>query len=388
MIVLDKLPEQTSALRHIEYELIDNVGKTIKLPNEYVPAFECFFKRHTPTVMGSLLYIDRLDLSKQIDLKTSSVKVYYIDLFNKMFFRTFKIININEIKSENGLKMFDFKLRDSVSYFLDNLYISKSFTGSRVSALTQIFSEYNLSSKLTETKLKFQTEDDGIKGNLVLNKNLSVLDFFEKEFHRIGYSFYQDKLGMYVKNKENLLPGKIPEITAAFSQRITNQFYKNKIYEIITVPTSKEEIDKQPKQQSFYYDIEKRQMVSINTNIGSIQSSISLNKDNSDIQETVGFKAKFQNRSDSAQQKSEIIDQFLKLSTSKIVVNGYVENDINKIVDLEILGEKGNNKSHLAGDIVSSGKYIILSVIDKIVADKMLQLIEVGRSDTGKVGKA
>lgn len=388
MIVLDKLPEQTSALRHIEYELIDNVGKTIKLPNEYVPSFECFFKRHTPTVMGSLLYIDRLDLSKQIDLKTSSVKVYYIDLFNKMFFRTFKIININEIKSENGLKMFEFKLRDSVSYFLDNLYISKSFTGSRVSALSQIFSEYNLSSKLTETKLKFQTEDDGIKGNLVLNKNLSVLDFFEKEFHRIGYSFYQDKLGMYVKNKENLLPGKIPEITAAFSQRITNQFYKNKIYEIITVPTSKEEIDKQPKQQSFYYDIEKRQMVSINTNIGSLQSEITLNKDNSDIQETVGFKAKFQNRSDSAQQKTEIIDQFLKLSTSKIVVNGYVDNDINKIVDLEILGEKGNNKSHLAGDIVSSGKYIILSVIDKIVADKMLQLIEVGRSDTGKVGKA
>ena len=304
------------------------------------------------------------------------------------FFITFKIININEIKSENGLKMFEFKLRDSVSYFLDNLYISKSFTGSRVSALTQIFSEYKLSSKLTETKLKFQTEDDGIKGNLVLNKNLSVLDFFEKEFHRIGYSFYQDKSGMYVKNKENLLPGKIPEITAAFSQRITNQFYKNKIYEIITVPTSKEEIDKQPKQQSFYYDIEKRQMVSINTNISSLQSEITLNKDNSDIQETVGFKAKFQNRSDSAQQKSEIIDQFLKLSTSKIVVNGYVDNDINKIVDLEILGEKGNNKSHLAGDIVSSGKYIILSVIDKIVADKMLQLIEVGRSDTGKVGKA
>jgi hypothetical protein len=388
MIVLDKLPEQTSALRHIEYELIDNVGKTIKLPNEYVPAFECFFKRHTPTVMGSLLYIDRLDLSKQIDLKTSSVKVYYVDLFNKMFFRTFKIININEIKSENGLKMFDFKLRDSVSYFLDNLYISKSFTGSRVSALTQIFSEYNLSSKLTETKLKFQTEDDGIKGNLVLNKNLSVLDFFEKEFHRIGYSFYQDKSGMYIKNKENLLPGKIPEITSPFSQRITNQFYKNKIYEIITVPTSKEEIDKQPKQQSFYYDIEKRQMISINTNIGSLQSEITLNKDNSDVQETVGFKAKFQNRSDSAQQKTEIIEQFLKLSTSKIVVNGYIENDINKVIDLEILGEKGNTKSHLAGDEVSSGKYIILSVTDKIIADKMLQLIEVGRSDTGKVSKA
>ena len=73
------------------------------------------------------------------------------------------------------------------------------------------------------------------------------------------------------------------------------------------------------------------------------------------------------------------------MSTSKIVVNGYVKNDINKIVELEILGDKGNNKSHLTGNVVSSGKYIVLSVIDKIIGDKMLQMLEVGRSDTGKV---
>ena len=77
--------------------------------------------------------------------------------------------------------------------------------------------------------------------------------------------------------------------------------------------------------------------------------------------------------------------ELLKLSTSKIVVNGYIENDINKVVELEILGDKGNTKSHLAGDIVSSGKYIILSSTDKIIGDKMMQLLEVGRSDTGKV---
>jgi len=385
MITLDAVPEQTSSLRYVEYEIFDKNGKSVKLPREYVPTFESFFKRHSPSVYGMLLYIDRLDLTKQIDIKTASLKVYYTDLFDKMFYRTYKIINVNEMKSSNDLKMFEFKLRDTVSYFLDNLYISKSFTGSRVAALKQIFSENNLESYLSPTKLKFETEDDAIIGNLVLNKNLSVLDFFEKEFHRIGYSFYQDKSGVYVKNKENLFPGKVPEIKDAFSQRITNQLYKNKIYELVTIPANKEEIDKQPKQESYYYDIESRQMKKISANIDSLQKQISLNKDNSDIQETVGFKAKFQNRYDASQQKTDILEQFLRLSVSKIVVNGYVDNDINKVVELELLGEKGNTKSHLTGDVVSSGKYIILSVIDKIIGDKMIQMLEVGRSDTGKV---
>ena len=302
-----------------------------------------------------------------------------------MFFRTFKIINTQEIKSPNDLKMYEFFLRDDFSYYLDNLFISKSFTNSRSSALNQIVTENNLKILLTVTKLKFETEDDGIKGNLVINKNLSVLDFFEKEFHRIGYSFYQDKSGVYVKKKENLFPGKVPEIKDPFSQRITNQLYKNKIYELITVPANKAAIDEQPKQKSYYYDIEKREMVSIDVNINTLQKDIQMNKGNEDIQETVGYKAKFQNRYDDAQQKTDILEQFLKLSTSKIVVNGYIENDINKVVELEILGDKGNTKSHLAGDIVSSGKYIILSSTDKIIGDKMMQLLEVGRSDTGKV---
>ena len=385
MITLDKFPEQTSTLRFVEYEIFDKNGKKLKLPREYVFSFECFFKRHTPSVYGSLLYIDRLDLTKQLDIKTSSVRVYYIDLFNKMFFRTFKIINTQEIKSPNDLKMYEFFLRDDFSYYLDNLFISKSFTNSRSSALNQIVTENNLKALLAVTKLKFETEDDGIKGNLVMNKNLSVLDFFEKEFHRIGYSFYQDKSGVYVKKKENLFPGKVPEIKDPFSQRITNQLYKNKIYELITVPADKAAIDEQPKQKSYYYDIEKREMVSIDVNINTLQKDIQMNKGNEDIQETVGYKAKFQNRYDDAQQKTDILEQFLKLSTSKIVVNGYIENDINKVVELEILGDKGNTKSHLAGDIVSSGKYIILSSTDKIIGDKMMQLLEVGRSDTGKV---
>lgn len=385
MITLDTLPEQSSVLRYVEYEIFDKSGKSVKLPREYVPTFESFFKRHNPSVYGTLLYIDRLDLSKQLDLKTSSIKVYYVDLFNEFFYRTYKIINIQELKSQNDLIMYEFKLRDTISYYLDNLYISKSFTVSRSSALKQIFTENNLNSLLTPTKLKFETEDDGITGNLVLNKNLSVLDFFEKEFHRIGYAFYQTKDGVYIKNKQNLLPGKIPVITEPFSQRATNQLYKNKIYELITIPAHKEEIDKTPKQKSYYYDINKREMVSIDTNIDTLQKEILLNKDNADIQETVGYKTKFQNRSDSMQQKSDIIESFLRLSTSKIVVNGYVKNDINKIVELEILGDKGNNKSHLTGNVVASGKYIVLSVIDKIIGDKMLQMLEVGRSDTGKV---
>lgn len=51
---------------------------------------------------------------------------------------------------------------------------------------------------------------------------------------------------------------------------------------------------------------------------------------------------------------------------------------------MELLGNKGSANTQTEGNVVSSGKYVILSVIDKIIGDKMLQLIEVGRSDSGR----
>ena len=92
----------------------------------------------------------------------------------------------------------------------------------------------------------------------------------------------------------------------------------------------------------------------------------------------------FQNRSDNSQQKNDIRERYLRASTSKLVVNGYVNNDINKIIEMELLGNKNSTVTQTEGNIVSSGKYIVLSVIDKIIGDKMIQMLEVGRSDIGK----
>jgi hypothetical protein len=379
-----KAPEISSILKFVDIHLQDSSGKVYKLNSEEMMAFECFYKRHSPSIYGELVVVEKADIAGVIDFKTCTVKVYFVDLFDEFIYREFKIINIQESYNNRNMKVYNFKLRDTISYFLDNLYISKSFTVSRSAALKSIVSTYNLEPLLTGTKLKFEAEDDRITGNLVLNKNLSVLDFFEKEFNRIGYAFYQDKKGLYIKNKDNLLPNTLPTINGVFSQIATNQVYKNKIYELINTPAQKEELDKTPKQQSYYYDIKTKQMISINDNISTLQSDLTMNKNTFDMQETVGFKAKFQNRSDNAQQKNDIREQYLRASVSKLVVNGYVNNDINKIIDVELLGNKGSTLTQTEGNIVSSGKYVILSVIDKIIGDKMLQMLEVGRSDIGK----
>lgn len=376
-----KAPEISSILNFVDIQLLDKNNKTYKINSEEMLSFECFYKRHEPSIYGELVMVEKSDLGGVIDFKTCTVKVYFVDLFNQFVYREFKIINIQESYNNKNIKVYNFKLRDTISYFLDNLYLSKSFTGSRVSAFNEIISTYSLENLLTGTKLKYETEDDQIIGGLVLNKNLSVLDFFEKEFNRIGYSFYQDKKGLYIKNKDNLLPTKLPTIKEVFSQVATNQLYKNKIYEFINIPAQKEELDKTPKQQSYYYDIKTKNMVPINDNIDTLKKDISMNKNSTDMQETVGFKAKFQNRSDAAQQKNDIRERYLRATTSKLVVNGYVNNDINKIIEVELLGNKGSSQTQTQGNVISSGKYIILSVIDKIIGDKMLQLIEVGRSD-------
>lgn len=378
----DKAPEVTSILKFISAEIIDSSGSVYKLNNEEFISFESFYKRHSITIQGEIVIAEKADLSSVVDLKTSVLKIYIVDLYDKFLFRTFKIINAQESYNNRKQKVFLLKLRDEISYFLDNLYISKSFTVSRVQAFNEIMSTYKLNDLLTATKLKYQFEDDGITGNLVLNKNLSVLDFFEKEFKRIGFSMYQNKLGLHIKNKDNLLPSKLEVIPDIFSQIATNQLYKNRIYELSTIPAQKEELDKTPKQQSYYYDIKNKQMISINDNIDTIAGDIALNKVSSDIQETVGFKAKFQNRMDALEQKNDIRERFLHLSKSKIIVNGYINNDINKIIEMEFLGNKASSITQIEGNVVSSGKYIILSVIDKIIGDKMLQLLEVGRSDS------
>ncbi len=377
-----KAPEVSSILKFVDIQLLDTSGKIYKLNAEEMISFENFYKRHDVSVFGELVLVEKSDIGSTIDFKTCTVKVYYVDLFNDYFYREFKIINIQESYNNRNIKVYNLKIRDTFSYFLSNLYISKSFTGSRVAALKEIVSTYNLEPLLTGTKLKFETEDDGIIGGLVLNKNLSILDFFQKEFKRIGYAFYQDKKGLYIKNKDNLLPGAVAEISDTFSQIATNQLYKNKIYEFINIPAQKEELDKTPKQKSYYYDIKTKTMKSIDDNIDTLKSSISMNKNSFDMQETVGFKAKFQNRSDNSEQKHDIIEQHLRASTSKLVVNGYVKNDINKVIEIELLGNKISANTQTQGNVGSSGKYIILSIIDKIIGDKMLQLIEVGRSDS------
>ena len=382
--MMQKVPEISSILRHIDIQIQDKSQNNYKLISEEIMSFDCKIERHNPSIYGNLIMYDKGDIANIVDLKTASVKVYYVDNYDGVFYRTFKIINIAESYNNTKSKVYNFKLRDDVSYFLDNLYISKSYSTSRSSAISSIINEYKLNSLLSSTKLVYEAEDDKIKGNLVLNKNLSVLDFFEKEFNRIGYSFFQNKKGLYIKNKDKLLPNSLPIISGVFSQIATNQLYKNKIYEFSNIPAQKEELDKMPKQNSYYFDITKKQIIPITDNITSLQSSITMNKNSEDIQETTGFKAKFQNRMDNSQQKNDIMERFLHLSKSKMVVNGYVVNDINKIIEMEMLGNKGSSSTQTEGNIVSSGKYVVLSVIDKIIGDKMLQLIEVGRSDSGK----
>lgn len=380
----NKAPEISCILKYIDIQFEDKNGKSYKLISEELMTFECRYKRHEPSIYGHIIVADKGDISNIIDLKTCTVKVYFVDNFDKYVYRTFKIINIVESYNNRKAKIFTFKIRDEISYFLDNLYISKSFTGSRVNAITEIINTYKLNELLTNTKLKFETENDNITGNLVLNKNLSVLDFFEKEFNRIGYSFYQDKSGLFIKNKDNLLPDKLPIINGVFSQIATNQLYKNKIYELKNTPAQKEELDKTPKQNSYYYDIAQKKMIPITVNIDSLEAGIKMNKNSTDMQETVGFKTKFQNRMDDSQQKNDIRERYLQASKSKIVVNGYVVNDINKVIEMELLGNKGMSTTQAEGNVVSSGKYLVISVIDKIIGDKMLQLMEVGRSDIGR----
>jgi translation elongation factor EF-G len=52
--------------------------------------------------------------------------------------------------------------------------------------------------------------------------------------------------------------------------------------------------------------------------------------------------------------------------------------------EVDLPGHKGNVKSQFEGNVQSSGHYVSLVVVDKLMGDKLIQKVTLGRSDSQK----
>lgn len=377
-----RTPGISCILKHIEVNVISN-SKTYKISTDRIGTYEMKYQRNSPILFGFLIFSDIKDLISNIDIKNAKVEIYFNDIFNKTFYRFFNVLDVVESYDKMKNKSFMFYLVDEISYALSNLYISKSFNVSRVSALKTILSENNISSLISNSKLVQFFEDDNNSESFVIPNGTSVLDFFIKEFSRLGYSFYQTRNSFCVRNFDNIIPTKLDKISSVFTYN-SKQTYKNLIYEFKNTPMSGSAVLDSPNIKTYYFDMETKQMVSHNETFNDVKSQTSLNSNPVAYQKTAGNAVAFQNRSDSASHINNLREQSLQTFKIDIIINGYMNNDINKIFNIELPGHKVNSKGAFEGNKATNGNYVSLIVIDKLIGDKLLQKVTLGRSDVEK----
>lgn len=376
-------PNIMSALKKSEFLILSN-SKTVRISAEQIMMFEMKYERNSPILFGLLAFADFTDILGKIDLKEARVQVYFNDALNKTFIRYFKVFNVVENYDRMKNKQYFFYLIDEISYKLSNIYISKSFNLTKTAAFKQILSEQGIYPILAENKLKVQLDDNGKTESFVVQKGVSVLDFFISEFNKIGYSFYQTRDGFYVKAFDDLLPTKLQKQDAKFVYTTNNQLYKNMIYEFHNAPMSNTAITSSPNSKTYFFDPEQKKIVSIDKTYNDIKSDMTLNNNNKNLQTNVGSAVSFQNRLDSVQHINNIRESYLHTFKLDIIVNGHMSNDINKIFEVDLPGHKGNVKSQFEGNVQSSGHYVSLVVVDKLMGDKLIQKVTLGRSDSQK----
>lgn len=353
----------------------------IEIINEWVLDHEVLYKRNDVKIIGYISIRDTIDLTAKIDLNKAKIQIYMIDIYENHCSRMFNITNFKE--EADTTKLINIKLQDDISYILENTYLSKSFNGkSRVSAIKEYFNELKITNLITSRKLKMELEDDGDTSAFTIGRDDNALNVFQKLLKNVGFIMYQDREGLKIKKRDNLLPGKLETEKDIYKDAEFNNYYKNKIFDSEVILMDKEKANQIGKQKSLYFDYKTKSMKEYSDKEYLGQTSI--NKDGRDFRDTVGTKIHYQNKVDESGYKADVQEELLKMSQMIISVVGLIDRNINKVIQIEMLGNKSYVDGYMEGNVPTSGKYLVFSIIDKYLNGKYIQLLRLYRSDNQK----
>lgn len=353
----------------------------IDLVKEVISSIEISFRNDVPVVLGRVVFDDLYDMNSQLVWRDVTVKVFYMDMFDKSVDMEFYITEIKEAYDDSFKKKYVLELQDKFSYTLGHSYLSKSFNADPVTALKKYIDELKLSS--------YKTDFDTVSSSsaMVVPCHVDNLTFFLGEFYRRGYSFYQTKEKIVVKHIDKLKTKSLPENDPGkpYKNETDNQLYKNKVTAMKTFFLRRDAIPAVTK--SIAYNPAKKAMDSSTDNDNS---AYYLSDDAFNLQNVTpgggfhGTKVITQSHLNFDQHRLTLKDSFVRQSEVEIVVNGYVKNDVNQIYELELKGNQAGGEQQAKGNTVIGGKYVSNTVMDKIVGDAIVQKIHLCRADLTK----
>jgi hypothetical protein len=328
-------------------------------------------------IEGYIIIDDIADINNALELGSDvEIQLYFKDLFQKEYYRTFIITGKNTIKQGNKT-LLQYSIRDIISYKLDNIFKAKSYNSVKISDIIQEFLQ-EVNEYITKDKLKINIEQSKERALYSVNPSVSFLDFITNDLEREGFIVYQTRDSINVKSARNLKVSNLSKQKYRYIDKTNNTFYQYKIFEYKQLNSSNRF---QPKTICLVYNPATKTMDKFQQNLSDISSDIQISKSTPKAQETSGVRYTTKEYLDDNSLYADTFKNFVRESGLEIIVSGdFTQSNQYNIIELKISGNINVKESQDKGDTSLSGNYIILKVVDKIVSGTtFIQKLILGR---------
>ena len=328
-------------------------------------------------IEGYIIIDDIADINNALELGSDvEIQLYFKDLFQKEYYRTFIITGKNTIKQGNKT-LLQYSIRYIISYKLDNIFKAKSYNSVKISDIFREFLQ-EVNEYITKDKLKINIEQSKERALYSVNPSVSFLDFITNDLEREGFIVYQTRDSINVKSARNLKVSNLSKQKYRYIDKTNNTFYQYKIFEYKQLNSSNRF---QPKTICLVYNPATKTMDKFQQNLSDISSDIQISKSTPKAQETSGVRYTTKEYLDDNSLYADTFKNFVRESGLEIIVSGdFTQSNQYNIIELKISGNINVKESQDKGDTSLSGNYIILKVVDKIVSGTtFIQKLILGR---------
>ncbi|MCI4441931.1 MAG: hypothetical protein JHC39_00350, partial [Lentimicrobium sp.] len=374
--------DTASSLKKVEVKIDGNT-----IPNEDFVEIELHWEHDSFEVQGIMILKDNTDLNSFfVNWDRKIVNVFVTDLLGENFSRDFYIVKLSEAKGEKANdKMLEISLVDKLSFELKNTYYSKSYSGQTLSQIIDdIWSTFkfdDLYDKKYVQKQFSQTKE--VYDGIVVPQDRSLYDFFAYQLDQEGYVWFQQKDAICIKSVREVLPAALQaDKSKDFTEDVENPNYGFKILEFSGNYMNFYESLKLPASTNYFYNYDEKIMKTIGNNIEDIYDSLkSANIDEKYIQPTKG--KRFVVTEKNLNCDNVLLDTYLHYMENvklEIFVPGNSKG--NRLFEKRNAFFKGSSlhqEGHSEGNTKLQGEFLVFSIYDKILGDKMISKINICR---------
>jgi hypothetical protein len=387
----DNLFDLASSLRDVKI----SINKTPIL-DENILEMEIHWDSKKFEVHASMMLKDNMDLLASFEnFDKNVVNIFITDLQDNVVSRDFYIANMNEVKGDGeNTKTLVIDLIDVISFTLKNSFISKGYSNCSLSyIINDLFKIFKIETLFDKKYITLDlSETKEIYENIVIPQDRSVLDFLEFQLNLEGSILFQQNTSIVLKNITEVLPSVLKkDQTKNFKEDVENVNYQYKILEFTAEYSSAYSNLQLPSTSSFVFDPKTKAMIKLESNISDIWDNIkSSNTDEKYIQSTDilnGGKCFRINENNSKDRLTkETFFHYIENTFVEIFVPGQTKG--NNLLEKRGCSFKGSTlhiEGLAEGNTILGGDYIVLKIHDKILGNKMIHRIMLGRANnTGK----